>query len=245
MDHGRRHDEHRATTWERAPGPVAYRTCRENVTRLLGEHPDTADLIVPACPEWTVRDLVAHILEGCRARYRQPADAQPPLPPLDELDIAELLDEWKRMGPHVEEALAGAGGFSDDVLVMDAFTHELDLRRVFEAPPPDDDHPAYPTALGLVLNGFSASVNAHGFPALRIETEGAQWTVGRGEAAAAVRAHHFDLYRSIAGRRTHRQIAELAWSASAETWLPAFTWGPFDPPVEATEEVIDRSGAYR
>lgn len=245
MDHGRRHDEQSATSWERAPAPVAYRACRENITRLLGAHQDAADRIVPACPDWTVRDLLAHVVEGCRSRYSALAGDSPPLPALEKLDVAELLAEWARTGPPVEQSLAGKNGFSHDVLVMDAFTHELDLRRVVEAPPPDEGHPAYPTALGLVLNGFSASVHAHGLPALRIETEGAQWVAGGGDAAATMRAHHFDLYRSIAGRRTHRQIAQLSWSTSAEMWLPAFTWGPFNPPAQATEEVIGRSGAYR
>ena len=243
MDHDRSHDEQPASRWERAPAPVAYRTCRENITGLLQAHPDAADRIVPACPDWTARDLLAHVIEACQSRYHALGDEANPPRPLSELDVPELLAEWARIAPPVEQSLAGKSGFGSDVLVMDAFTHELDLRRVVEAPPPDG-HPAFPTALGLILNGFSASVYAHGLPALRIETEGAQWVAGGGEPGGTVRAHYFDLYRSIAGRRTRQQIAELSWNAPAETWFPAFTWGPFNPPVKATEEVIGRSGAY-
>lgn len=241
MDHGRRQGGRPAAMWERAPVQIAYRASREYFTQLIEARPDVADEIVPACPEWTVRDLLAHVLEGTRFRYR-PADRQA-LRPADELSVAQLLDEWARMGPQVEESIAGKAGFNYDVLVMDLFTHELDLRRVVDVPPPDD-HPAFPTALGVVLGGFSASIHGHGLPALRIETEGAQWVAGWGTAAATVRAHHLDLYRSIAGRRTHRQIAQLSWSVPADKWLPAFTWGPFSPPEQATEDVIGIDAAY-
>ncbi len=237
MDDGRRKDTQSAAIWERTPGQTAYRVSRENMTALLKEYPDIADRIVPACPEWTVRDLLAHVLDGCRHRYRTLGRQSESLPPTEDLGIGELLDEWAWLGPQVELLLGDRRGFGYDVLVMDVFTHELDLRRVVDLPP-NADHPALPTAVGLLLGGFSASVYAHGLPALRVETEGAAWDVGWGKPAVTVRAHRLDLYRSIAGRRTHRQIAELDWSAPAEPWLPAFTWGPFDPPAQPTEDVI-------
>lgn len=243
MDHGRRQDERSAALWERAPGPVAYRVCRENISRLIEAHPDAEGETVPACPEWTVRDLLAHVVEGCQSRYRSLGIRSQPPRPTDGLGAAELLAEWARLAPDVEPSFTGRKGFNDDILVMDVFTHELDLRRVVGERAPDD-HPAFPTALGLLLGGFTASVYAHGLPALRLETEGAHWAAGWGEPAATMRAHRLDLYRSIAGRRTHQQIAGLSWSAPAQTWLPAFTWGPFDPPAQPTEEVIGLGVAY-
>ena len=238
MVHGRQQAE-RSAAWERVPGEVAFRATREHITRLVEAHPDAADRIVPACPEWTVRDLLAHVIEHCR-----PAHGSSSLRPIGALDVPELLDEWAQTGPQVEARMAAGAGGNSAILVMDTFTHELDLRRVVQVPMPAD-HPAFPTAMGVVLGGFSASVHGHGVQALRIETEGAQWTAGWGSAAATLRAHPLDLYRSLAGRRTHQQIAELSWSAPARPWLPAFTWGPFDPPAQATEELIGSDVAYR
>lgn len=243
MDDGRRKDESSAAMWERTPGETAYRVGRENITGILKSYPDIADEIVPACPEWTVRDLLAHVVDGCRYRYRNLGGHTEPLPRIEELGIPELLEEWTWMGPIVESLLGDKRGFGYDVLVMDVFAHELDLRRVAQLPPPAD-HPAFPTAVGLLLGGFSASVYAHGLPALHIETEGAQWVAGWGRPAATVRAHRLDLFRTLAGRRTHRQIAELEWNAAADPWLPAFTWGPFDPPTQPTEEVVGIGAAY-
>jgi hypothetical protein len=45
-----------------------------------------------------------------------------------------------------------------------------------------------------------------------------------------------ELYRSLAGRRTHEQIAALTWTADPRQWLPAFEWGPFHPPRTPVEQ---------
>ncbi|MFD0205215.1 MULTISPECIES: maleylpyruvate isomerase N-terminal domain-containing protein [Saccharothrix] len=43
---------------------IAYRTVRENVKALLADPEAAVDVRVPACPEWTVRDLVAHLVDN-------------------------------------------------------------------------------------------------------------------------------------------------------------------------------------
>jgi uncharacterized protein (TIGR03083 family) len=233
-----------AALWERAPHHLAHRACRENITALLEAHPDAADRVVPACPEWTVRDLLDHVVGHYRpstgeSRRRRSAQPGRPAGP----SVRELLDEWAQTGSQLErQLLAGEGGFGSDLHVMDTFTHELDLRRALDEPPPAD-HPAYPTALGVVLGGFSGSVYSRGLPALRIETQGAQWEIGSGAPAATVYAGRHDLYRSVAGRRTYGQIAELSWSTPPDKWLPAFTWGPFRPPARPTEDLAEAAVA--
>jgi hypothetical protein len=87
----------------------------------------------------------------------------------------------------------------------------------------------------VVLGGFSGSVAAHGLPALLLETDGAAWIAGDGRPAAVVGGGRFDLYRSLAGRRTHAQIAGLSWTGDPRPWLRAFTWGPFRPPEAEVE----------
>ena len=237
MVDGRQQAE-RSSAWERVPGEVAFRTTRENITRLIEEHPDAVGQTVPACPEWTVRDLLAHVVENCRAANRSRGPR-----PIAALGVPELLDEWAQTGPQVEARMAAGAGSNSAIFVMDTFTHELDLRRVVQEPDARRP-PRLPDRDGRGARGFSASVHGHGLQALRIETEGAQWTAGWGPAAATLRAHPLDLYRSIAGRRTHQQIAELSWSAPARP-AAAFTWGPFDPPAQATEELIGGDVAYR
>jgi len=238
MVHGKQAGQSEVT-WEQVPEELAFRTSREHITRLIEAHPQLWDQTVPACPEWTVRDLLAHVVRHCRSSR----DAWPSRP-IEELTTAELLEEWARTGPEAEARIAADRPGTNALFVMDTFTHELDLRRVVGEQMPLD-HPALPISMGVLLGGFSYSVQGHGAPPVRIETEGAQWTAGRGPAAATLRAHPLDLYRSLAGRRSHQQIAELSWSAPARPWLPAFTWGPFHPPAQPTEELVGVDAAYR
>jgi uncharacterized protein (TIGR03083 family) len=229
--------EESADLWEPAPDDLAYRVCRENITDLLRRHPGQAGLPVPACPGWSVRDVLAHLLEvgeGARASLSgQPAAAPLPGPGAG---LKELLEAWTQTGLAIEELLGDREGWHGP-LTMDVFAHELDIRQVLGEPAPAG-HPAYPGALRVVVGGFSSSVRARRLPALRIEAPGAQWVAGAGDPVVTVRGDRHDLFRSAAGRRTHRQIAELSWSGPCESYLPAFTWGPFHPPAEPVEEAV-------
>ncbi len=224
--------------WERAPDHLAYRDSRENITGLLGDRPGSAAVPVPACPGWTVRDVVGHLLEVCRTVA---ADAPGNLWEVPHADpdggLGELLAEWSRLDGPVEHVVTTAPQLRHTMLMMDAFTHELDLRGALGVPVVTD-HPSYPSSLDLVVRGFANAVRTHGLPAVRIEAPGAAWTAGDGEPAAVLRGHRHDLLRTLTGRRSLAQIASLAWSAAPEPWLAAFTWGPFHPPTVPVEAVL-------
>ncbi|MET9618067.1 maleylpyruvate isomerase family mycothiol-dependent enzyme [Kitasatospora indigofera] len=224
--------------WERLPERLGYERTRENITGLLAGRPELSAVPVPACPGWTVRDLLAHLLDVCQGVV----NGVPRLPlehpdPDDEAGLAELLDRWPGLSAQLPDTFEGLLGFK---MTMDILTHELDLRHALGVPVPAD-HPAYPASLDLVALGMGLTVIEQGLPALRLETPGASWVVGRGEPAVTVRGHRHDLFRSLTGRRTHRQIARLDWSEPPERWLTAFTWPPFDPPVRPFERMADGS----
>lgn len=223
--------------WERVPHEVAYRQVRVNVGRLLHDHPDAAGDPVPACPNWTVRDLIAHLVE-ISAAVICGWEGRPESARLsgEGLDVEVLLAEWDGMAERADRLLSKADPQQGGIAVMDALTHELDLCYALQVPPPTD-HPAYPGALDTLVRGLSRSLCAHGLPALSLAAEGEQWVAGEGEPGATARATRLDLCRSLAGRRTPEQIARLSWNADPSRWLPAFTWGPFQPPVEPTENL--------
>lgn len=213
---------------------VAYREVRHNMSTFVTALPEKATARVPACPEWTVRDLLAHLV-GISAMVIGRLSGWPPANarPSTDLDVAGLLAEWDRLGERVEQLVAEQGG--GEVMLMDAFTHELDLRSTMSVPFPAR-HPAFDPAVAVLVRGFTGAVTERGLPGVRLSTGGTQWTVGEPAVPeVTVAAPPYDLYRSLAGRRTHEQIAALDWSAAPEPWLPAFTWGPFTPPSAPVE----------
>jgi len=210
------------------PGPhhVAYRTTRTNVTALFTARPGAVDRPVPACPAWTVRELVTHLADICASVGGGPPARRSGTDP----HLTDLLADWARESERVETQLAMGRRGNSSVLIMDAFSHELDLRESLGDRPAPDDHPAYPIALDLVASGFSASVAAHRLPAVTIETDGGTWVAGPGRPVASVRAPRYEMLRSLTGRRSHDQLRTLDWSTDPKIWLPAFRWGPFTPP---------------
>jgi uncharacterized protein (TIGR03083 family) len=198
---------------------------------------------VPACPGWDVRDAVVHLAGIClsveanlgQGPAGQSGQSGPAADRLSGLELDALLAEWERSSGEVESSLARAEHLNKGaVMVMDAFTHELDVRLALGAPLPVG-HPAFRSAFEVVIGGLSGSVMLLGLPSFRLETEAGGWVVGDGEPVAAVRGSRADLYRSLTGRRTYEQIGQLAWSIDPGPWLPAFRWGPFRPPDKPVE----------
>lgn len=210
-----------------APDFVGYPEVRRGVRALLGGRDGVGGRRVPACPEWTVADLLGHltgIAERVLARHGGPVPASAAS------TVPELLDHWDDVGEDLDRRLAEAGGRSGEVMVMDAYTHELDLRAALGVPPPVE-HAAWAPSFEVLVRGFSGSVAGRELPALRLRTTGgSQWTAGAGRPAATLTAPAHELYRALAGRRSLAQLAGLEWSAAPGPWLPAFSWGPFSPP---------------
>ena len=218
------------------PNHVGYLKVIQNVTALVADHGAPADLPVPSCPGWTMQDLVGHLVGICSFAIGRMSGWAEAERSSAALDIGGLLDGWNRMGERAENLLAARGGLRGSIMVMDAFTHELDLRSALGVPAPAD-HPAFSRAFEVLLNGFSAEVVAHNLPAVRITVDGREWQAGNGTPVATLSGDRYDIYRSLAGRRTYEQITRLGWSRDSHRWLPAFTWGPFTPPVHAVEEL--------
>ncbi|WP_405088971.1 hypothetical protein [Microbispora sp. NBC_01389] len=219
---------------ERVPNTLVYRRVRENV-RMLTRHRTVADKVVPACPDWTVRELVAHLGKVCATAFgREWAEAPAPEPPGESAGIPELLAHWEKLAGEFEQAVARGVAEMDALLIADAVVHEGDIRVVAGQPMPAG-HPAFMSTMDLGIWGFSQSLISRGLPALSIESGDLRWVAGEGEPAATVRGGLHDLIRSFAGRRTYQQIAGLSWSTDPGPWHEAFTWGPFTPPAAPIE----------
>lgn len=215
----------------------------DRVLALAGE-PGAADQRVPACPAWTVHDVVAHVtglaadlvagdmpyldlLEQWRddsvANARDDMTARHVATRRDR-SVDELGDEWRgllgALGPLMRgEPSAGAPQFIDMILVTDLTVHEQDIRQALGRVGARD---AAGVGIGLATYGFGVGyrLDSLGFPALALRYDGKERVLGTGEPGLAVSADKFELFRAFAGRRSRKQIEAFDWTGDPTPYLP-------------------------
>jgi len=216
-----------------------YEAARLRIVELVQDvGADDALAVVPGTPEWTVHDLLAHLVAipsdlaaGKLTGIPSPEETQAQVEQRRGRGIATLLDEWEQgFGPILEATRAG---MIPPPLAVDAITHEQDLRGALQAPVvPEPDAVAW-AARGFAL-GLGFRLGAAGLSPLRLcdPASGFEATAGKGEPAATVTAPVFELFRALAGRRSRAQVAAFGWdgeapSFDAEPYLDAFcVFGP-------------------
>jgi uncharacterized protein (TIGR03083 family) len=192
----------------------------------LVESLDEDDLArrVPATPDWTVKDLFAH-MTGVGASALD-GDVHPEseewtaghVRERSDISARAVADEWLRIGPQIEE-LARSAPREDAVgLVADVVIHEQDLRGAVGEPGARDDEGMRVTA-DFLAAGLGQKLAGAGLDPLRLEADGWSATAGEGEPAARVRGSVFELVRTITGRRSAAQASRLEWDGNPEPYL--------------------------
>ena len=197
----------------------AYEGVQARMTTLLREAaPDQLALQVPACPEWQVRDLLAHavgVAVDVSAGRIEGAGSDPwtaaQVTARTGDGLEALLAEWTVAAPALRETLLTMDPVQAGQVVFDATTHEHDLRGALSRPGArDSDGVAVgwewaTTVLGQLRDGYGAG-------ALRLTTShGATVTCGAGKQTNAVTAERFELWRAMTGRRSAEQVRSWDW----------------------------------
>jgi uncharacterized protein (TIGR03083 family) len=213
----------------------------EGRTRLAdlvsSEDPHGSTGPVPGCPEWAVRDVIAHVTGVCADVLAGNIEgvATPPWTAAQvhqrkDRDLAAIFDEWAAVAPQVEAIAQHFPARTDEQWVLDLTTHEHDIRGALSCPGGRD---AAGVLVGLdfaTTMGMAASIDARGLPALRVKASDREWIVGNGEPAASLEGSPFELFRAMTGRRSERQVRALQWEGDADLFVPAFEFGPFTFP---------------
>lgn len=191
------------------PG-VLYRTCRERITALVRAPGVDESMVVPATPEWTVHDVIAH-LSGIAEDATSGNMAGAPGDVWTAAQVArgkdrsldDLLDQWTTLAPFMEAVFSSPEGAPRLNGVFDVHTHEADLRNAFGLPV---DVPADFVAwvAAMFRAGFADAVAAAGLPPVTVEASDLEWFRGR------------------LGRRTEDEVRAYGWSADPEPYLD--TW---------------------
>ena len=210
-----------------------YRETRERLASLVCSLDDAAlNAWVPACPRWSVRDVVCHLV----ANMEDAAAGVLTIPPSDEdtaaqvarckgRDLAEILRTWAALAPPLERAIAEFGVWP---AVIDIASHEQDIRGALGRPGARDTAAIWHGADWL-LTGLRTPVP------LRVEVEEAEFRAGPGGGPGlGLATSRFEAFRWRMGRRSRAQLAALDWSGDPAPVLDHLAiFGP------ASREIIE------
>jgi len=187
---------------------------------------EQAATMSPCCPEWSVKDLFAHlagvpvdILEGNteNAATAEWADAQVARRSEDSLD--QILDEWEATAAGLDPLLTSMALDIDPRFFFDCWTHEWDLRQALalEAKP-DMTLPAF--LLPQIAARLTEAGAQHDFDPVAIvigtDGESPRVVIGDGEPIAELSMSLFEFTRMLPGRRSVAQIQTLGPAANAD-----------------------------
>lgn len=217
---------------------------------------------VPACPDWTVHDVVAHLVGVCQS---QAEDTSPPEPEPDIMrvlvgwnepartaarnawtgemiaarrgvPVGELLEEWDHWERAAVSTVNRGGTLSAmrlPALVTDLVCHTQDLRGALGAPG-ETTREAAKLTLSSLLFLLDLRLTDAELPPVRVEDEAGRVLSGRSAREVTLRGSRHELIRALAGRRTADQMLALLSGAGCERYLPLLPL--YDPPGEPLPE---------
>ncbi|MDZ7678435.1 MAG: maleylpyruvate isomerase family mycothiol-dependent enzyme [Acidimicrobiales bacterium] len=220
----------------------AYREGRRRLT-TWGSTLDGAEAAtpVPALPGWTVKDTFSHLVglaaDVCAGGLSGPPDDAVTARQVDDragCSLAAVLDEWSTVGPQLEDVLAELGRDAPLPLVIDIWSHEVDMRSALQVPLPDGGA-AERFLDRAARRGIGRGWSERGVPPLRIVVEDDEWVAGGDEPDGTLTTTRFELGRVMLGRRSRDQMLGLQWSAADPApWIAAIpVFGP------ASIDVVD------
>ncbi|MEY4174328.1 MAG: hypothetical protein RI900_1493 [Actinomycetota bacterium] len=197
---------------------AAYRGVRSRLIELLRELPEEqAVTMVPCCPAWNVAELASHvvglvddILENRMEGVTTDPWTQAQVERLRGLTLAQLADHYEASIERFDTVLPFVPSPVNSQLVMDAVTHEHDLRDAVGRRDAEDSL-AVQVAVGWLLDMVEGK-----HPGLVAQLE-------------ATGVSTFDLLRSLTGRRSTTQMAALG--LPADTIVAALAGTPLKPPA--------------
>ena len=183
---------------------------------------------VPACPGWSVRDVLAHLAAiaedagaGLLAGPPDDAETAAQVARFAGRDLAQILAAWEAAAPAFGQVLASARVWP---AVIDVVSHEHDIRGALGVPGARDSE-AVTECSSRLLRWLRPAVP------LRVVVEDAEFQVGpehtRPQPCLTLTTTRFEALRWRMGRRSRAQLAAMAWSGDPTPVLGQLTvFGP-------------------
>lgn len=203
-----------------------YFVFKDTVTSLITE--ENQFTIIPACPDWTLRDILGHFVgefedlrDGNTAELGQSQWTAAQVARHASSDLAAVKQTWDELIAAAGERAREYGAF----VLPDIVTHEFDVRGAL-GNTDNRDTPALIAAAQffcpIVGRGFAAA----NVPALRLNFGDKSLVLGEGEPAGELRISPFETNRVVTGRRSLAQIRALDWSTDPSPWIEHISFMP-------------------
>jgi uncharacterized protein (TIGR03083 family) len=206
---------------------------------------DVASVRVPACPDWTVADLLAHLVgvatdsaaSGFFAKamdaWRNPTDAAARerwtsghVREHAQHDLERLLSCLQARGARLVDALrrgtppvAGSPDWGSSAPLTDLSVHVADLREALGRAA-DTGSPVSRWGFAAYRSWLHLRLLESGLPALTLRDGEGEWTVGDGPPVGSVTAERYELFRMVSGRRSADRITAYDWTTDPAPYLP-------------------------
>lgn len=200
----------------------AYARTRGRVIGLLAAAPDDElQRVVPACPAWTVHDLLAHVVSMPAAISSGRRPTGPIGEWLTEL-VAEraeqpaevLAQEWQALDDELDALLSGPSG----LLFADLAVHEHDFRGALGCP----DHAALEVEAMLprTIAAFKGPLQEAGLAPIEVRAGDRVWRSHEGEPGWTLVVDPWTAVRALNSRRTAQELNALPSDGDASPYLP-------------------------
>ena len=199
--------------------------------------PERAERRVPACPDWTVRDLLSHMVglgvdveAGDEPEDHDDAWTGKHVTERRGRDVAALVAEWQAVAEPLRAWMA-----ANTVRPLgDVIIHEQDLRGALGVPGGQDTE-----GLHAIRDRFVGRLvpRVAELPPIALVGEHWTWTSSGtvDEAATVLRAPDFDLARALVTRRSAAQLRAWTVRGDVAPYLDAFAMLGRLPAADLTE----------
>ena len=175
--------------------------------------------VVPACPDWSVHDLLAHMAgiptELTAGRYPTGdvhAWIQDVVAQRRDVPTAQLLAEWSACGDALEPILGGG------LLLVDLLVHEHDLRGALGAPG-DRDAAELEFALPIMFDVLGEPLRAASAGSIAVRDAGTTWQSDDRKPGWTLLVSPWEATRALASRRTADELRALPAEGDVEPYL--------------------------
>lgn len=214
------------------PYKILYKQSQGRIMSLVNNQ--NAHLPVPACPGWTIRDLMAHLFgtmaDVSKGKISEAVDddwSATHIARAGTRSVGDLGAEWHLRATTSPAIFQSLGA----LLVAECVTHEFDIKGALANTQGRELQVVRTVAL-FYLNALDQAWRADSVPPLRFVTETSHLDIGGESPEATVDIGWWEIGRLVSGRRSIEQVADLPWSTDPAPWLDhLFVFGPRETPL--------------